>query len=220
MVPELARNPPRKLTHPVLHPVPASPKNPAVQPAQVGPLLPKGDQISGHDILAEMTKRSLTRRMMIMELEAVVLDAPGRTRKGVEKTTTKEIMEKTTLPLALADPAPDIMPRKALNNPEETIVVEEEMMTEMMEKTALPPTLRDPLRDPVRDPVLIAVQALPVDPTAIPGNALERHVDENILTWENNSPTCLAQWESLQASPSKPRSRRTGINPSRIYWPL
>ena len=148
-----------------------------------------------------------------MELEAAVLDAPGTTRE----------VEKTALPLALADPAPDIMPRKALNDP----VVEEELMPEMMEKTALPPTLRDPLRDslrdpqvrdPVRDPVLIAVQALPVDPTAIiPGNASERHVDENILNLENNSATCLAQWAGLQASPSKPRSRRTGINPSRIY---
>ena len=78
-----------------------------------------------------------------MELEAAVLNAPGMTR----------VVEKTALPLALADPAPDIMPRRALNDP----VVEEEMITEKttlprtLPRTlplTLPPTLRDPLRDP------------------------------------------------------------------------
>jgi hypothetical protein len=208
MVLELARNPSRKLTRPVLHPAPANPKNPAVQPAQAGPLLPKSDQVSDHDTLAAMV-RSLTRRTRIMELEAAVLNAPGMTRE----------VEKTALPLTLADPAPDIIPRRALNEP----VIEEEMMTEGATlPLTLPLTLRDPLRDPqvedpVHNPVLSAAQALPVDPLALLGNAPAIQVDEGILNWENNSATCSAQWEGLQASPSRPRSRRTEINPNRIY---
>ena len=93
------------MTHPV-HPVLASPNGPTVHPAQAGPLLPKSDQVSDHDTLAAMV-RSLTRRTRIMGLEAAVLNAPGMTRE----------VEKTALPLTLADPAPDIIPRKALNEP-------------------------------------------------------------------------------------------------------
>ena len=102
MAPELARSPPQIVTHLVRQAVPASPT--ALTSTQTTPLPPKVEHVSDHDVLAVMTKKNHTRRMMmIVELEAVPLDAPGTAREA-ERTTTEE-KEETALPRDLTDPA-------------------------------------------------------------------------------------------------------------------